>query len=105
MLLNEKTYELVLLTILICRPVVLIHCHGCAGDGSGGQMCRGGDHGCDATVLVAVHCCHCDKGPPSGHVAVGMTWYCSIWSHDQMVHAQIWRYIKPHFSSFSPSGK
>ena len=69
MLLNEKTYKLVLLTILICCPIVLIHCHGCAGYGSGGQTCRGGDHGCDAMVLVAVCCCCCAKGPPSGHVA------------------------------------
>ena len=78
MLLNEMTYKLILLTILICCPVVLIHCHGCAGDGSGGQTCQGGNHGCDATVLVAI--CHHRhvKGPPSGHVAVRMTQYCSI---------------------------
>ena len=98
MLLNEMTYELVLLTILIHCPVVLIHCHGCADDGSGGQTCRGGNRGCDAMVLVAVrrhH--HRDKGPPSGHVAVGMTQYCSVWSRDQMVHAQIWRYIALFF--------
>ena len=105
MLLNEKTYELLLLTILICCLVVLIHCHGCARYGSGGWTCQGGDRGCDATVLVAIHC-HCRvKGPPSGHVAMRVTQYSSVWSHDLMVCAQFWRYIKPHFSSFSPSGK
>ena len=88
MLLNEKTYELILLTILICHPVVLIHCHGCARYGSGGRTCRGGDCGCDAMVLVAVHCRRHVKGPPSGHVAVRMTQYCSVWLHDQMVRAQ-----------------